>query len=107
MRTVPFGSWSSPLTADVVSARADAVGEIRVADGAAWWTEQRASEAGRNVLVKQGQGDVLPASFDVVSRAFEYGGGAFAVDGQWAGYYSRFGGRVTTRRSKWLATLVE
>jgi glutathionylspermidine synthase len=32
--------------------------------------------------------------------------GAFTVDGRWAGYYARFGGRLTTNRSKWLATLV-
>ena len=32
--------------------------------------------------------------------------GAFTVEGEWAGYYARFGGRVTTNRSKWLGTLV-
>jgi glutathionylspermidine synthase len=32
--------------------------------------------------------------------------GSFTVDGQWAGYYTRFGGRATTNRSKWLGTLV-
>ena len=33
--------------------------------------------------------------------------GAFAVDGRFAGFYSRFGPRLITRRAKWLATLVE
>ena len=31
--------------------------------------------------------------------------GAFAVDGRFAGFYSRFGPKVITARSKWLATL--
>jgi glutathionylspermidine synthase len=33
--------------------------------------------------------------------------GAFAVDGRWAGFYTRFGGKIITSRAKWLATLVE
>lgn len=33
--------------------------------------------------------------------------GCFAVEGAWAGFYSRFGGKIITARAKWLATLVE
>lgn len=33
--------------------------------------------------------------------------GAFAAQGRWAGYYTRFGGKITTSRAKWLATFVE
>jgi glutathionylspermidine synthase len=33
--------------------------------------------------------------------------GPFAVDGAWAGYYTRFGESVVTARAKWIATLVE
>lgn len=33
--------------------------------------------------------------------------GAFAVDGNWAGYYTRFGAKIITARAKWLATLVD
>jgi glutathionylspermidine synthase len=33
--------------------------------------------------------------------------GAYAVNGRWAGYYSRFGGPIITSRAKWLATLVD
>lgn len=32
--------------------------------------------------------------------------GSFAVGGKFAGYYSRFGGKIITARAKWLATLV-
>jgi glutathionylspermidine synthase len=33
--------------------------------------------------------------------------GAFAVDGRFGGFYTRFGPRLITVRSKWLATLIE
>jgi glutathionylspermidine synthase len=33
--------------------------------------------------------------------------GAFAVDGRFAGFYTRFGEKITTARSKWLATFAE
>jgi len=33
--------------------------------------------------------------------------GCFAVDGQFAGYYTRFGDKITTARAKWLATFAE
>jgi glutathionylspermidine synthase len=33
--------------------------------------------------------------------------GCFAVNGQFAGFYTRFGDKITTARSKWLATLAE
>ena len=48
-------------------------------------SEGRPSEGGRNVLVRGGAPgesarDMLPATFDVRTRAHEYGGGAFVVD---------------------------
>jgi glutathionylspermidine synthase len=33
--------------------------------------------------------------------------GCFAVDGRWAGYYTRLGGKIITSRAKWLATFEE
>ncbi|OGG49765.1 MAG: hypothetical protein A3F84_16820 [Candidatus Handelsmanbacteria bacterium RIFCSPLOWO2_12_FULL_64_10] len=33
--------------------------------------------------------------------------GSFAVDGRWAGFYSRIGGKVINSRAKWVATFVE
>jgi glutathionylspermidine synthase len=33
--------------------------------------------------------------------------GSFAVRGQWAGFYTRFGGKIVTSRAKWMATFVE
>jgi glutathionylspermidine synthase len=33
--------------------------------------------------------------------------GSYVVAGQWAGFYTRFGGKVITSRAKWLATLIQ
>jgi hypothetical protein len=33
--------------------------------------------------------------------------GSYVVRGHWAGFYSRFGGKITTSRAKWLATFVD
>lgn len=33
--------------------------------------------------------------------------GSFAVNGRWAGYYTRFGGRIITSRARWFATFAD
>jgi glutathionylspermidine synthase len=33
--------------------------------------------------------------------------GCFVVRGHWAGFYTRFGGKIITSRAKWLATFIE
>jgi hypothetical protein len=33
--------------------------------------------------------------------------GCFAVQGRFAGFYTRFGDKITTAHSKWLATFAE
>jgi len=57
-----------------------------------YWIESRPMEGGRNVIVRLRAGtreDVLPSPFNARSRAHEYGGGAFAVDGGTL-YFSNF-----------------
>lgn len=53
----------------------------------------------------------LPAAVPTSSGAKRQAGfatvGCYVVAGQWAGYYTRFGGKIITSRSKWVATFVE
>ncbi|XP_047075738.1 acylamino-acid-releasing enzyme-like isoform X1 [Lolium rigidum] len=84
----PYGSWESPISAAAVSAAGKAVEGLAVAgDGRLLWVETRPEEGGRAVLVKEGAGEnggnlnVTPQEFAVRSLAQEYGGGAFAVQG--------------------------
>ncbi|KAL5992679.1 hypothetical protein ACLOJK_013598 [Asimina triloba] len=86
--TAPYGSWKSPITADVVSGAEKRLGGSAV-DGAGCllWVESRPSDAGRAVLVKESEKpggkplDITPEGFAVRTLAQEYGGGAFTVFG--------------------------
>ncbi len=79
----PYGTWTSPLTAARVTAGALRLGEIALDGDDVYWTEGRASEGGRYVIVKRTLDglttDVTPAGFNARSRAHEYGGAAMTV----------------------------
>ncbi|KAK1302399.1 hypothetical protein QJS10_CPB12g01396 [Acorus calamus] len=84
--TAPYGSWKSPITADVVSGADKRVGGIAVdGDGCLVWIESRPDEGGRAVLVKEPTEaggkpiDIITSEFAARTLAQEYGGGAFAV----------------------------
>lgn len=78
-----YGTWASPLTAARATAGALRLGQIAVDGDDVYWLEGRASEGGRNVLVRLSPGappvDVTPADFNVRTRVHEYGGAAYAV----------------------------
>ncbi|HYY23631.1 MAG TPA: hypothetical protein VE780_17290, partial [Thermoleophilaceae bacterium] len=85
--TAPFGSWRSPISAEVVARAGTRLAEPLVGtDGSAWWLEGRPAEGGRTVLVRQPEGgepeDVTPEGFYVRTRVHEYGGGAWLLHGQ-------------------------
>jgi len=79
----PYGAWASPLTAARVTAGALRLGEIALDGGDVYWTEGRASEGGRYVIVRRAPdgriSDVTPPGFNVRSRVHEYGGAAMTV----------------------------
>ena len=77
----PYGAWRSPITADLIVAGALRLGQIQADGQDIYWTEGRASEGGRVVVVRRtpdGQvTDVTPPGFNARTRVHEYGGGAF------------------------------
>jgi dipeptidyl aminopeptidase/acylaminoacyl peptidase len=88
--STPYGAWPSPISA------ADVAGGVRPAfpqlvpttDGAppeVWWTEGRAAQSGRQVVVRRDadghQHDVLPAPWNARTRVHEYGGLSWLVVG--------------------------
>jgi len=83
MQLAPYGSWKSPITADLIVAGTIGLGQICLDDGDIYWTELRPTEGGRNVLVRRspdgGVQDVTPAPLNVRTRVHEYGGGAYWV----------------------------
>ncbi len=83
-KEAPYGSWESPVTADLIVAGATTLGQIALDGDDVYWVEMRPRESGRNVIVRRtpdGQiADVTPTPFNARTRVHEYGGGAFTVD---------------------------
>ena len=78
----PYGTWQSPITAELVTAAHVGLGQPALDRGVVYWTEARPQEGGRVALVRQGPGgraDVMPAGFNVRTRVHEYGGGGWLV----------------------------
>ena len=86
-----YGSWSSPITSDLIVASSIGLGDILLDGSDVYWLEARPQEGGRSVLVRRAadgtQADVtspVPATgraFNVRTRVQEYGGGAYLVAG--------------------------
>jgi dipeptidyl aminopeptidase/acylaminoacyl peptidase len=83
-RQLPYGSWSSPISVDLVVAGSLSVREPRLDGDAAYWIEGRPQENGRQVIVRWHAGeatrDVTPAGVNARTMVHEYGGGAYNVD---------------------------
>lgn len=81
----PYGSWLSPITAEVVTRGGVNLSWLTVSADMLYWIEGRPQEGGRDVLVRRsGDGriaDVIPREFNARTRVHEYGGGAAAVKG--------------------------
>ncbi len=82
VKIAQFGSWESPLTAEMVGAAAVAPKWVDLHDGQAWWAESRPREDGRVALMREGPAgpvEVLPAPWNVRNRVHEYGGRPWTV----------------------------
>ncbi len=79
----PYGSWASPISADLIVAGTVGLGEPALDGDDVYWLESRPTEAGRTVLVRRTPDgrtrDVTPPPWDVRSRVHEYGGGAYIL----------------------------
>ncbi len=84
MRTLPYGTWPSPIAPADLAVGQVGIDEVRVDGADTWWLETRPAEGGRQALVRHDgreARDVLPAPWNVRTRVHEYGGGAYAVSG--------------------------
>ena len=92
-QVAPYGSWKSPISADLISTEGRRIIEA-VADGEdIYWIEMRPTENGRYVIVRRtpdGQTtDVTPPPFNARTRVHEYGGAALVVN-EGVVYFSNF-----------------
>ena len=89
----PYGSWKSPITADLIVAGTITLSEITLVGEDIYWLEGRPSEGGRTVVVRRTPdgniADITPPAFNARTTVHEYGGGAYLVD-RGAVYFSNF-----------------
>lgn len=89
----PFGSWKSPITAELIVSESIGLSSLALDGETIYWIEMRPAEKGRYVLVQRtpdGQiSDVTQPDCNVRTRVHEYGGGAYAVKGGIV-YFSNF-----------------
>ena len=80
---LPYGSWPTPITSELVVRAAARLGEVAVDGDDVWWSESRPTEGGRSVIVRRSADgtvtDVLPPPWNARTRVHEYGGGAWTV----------------------------
>jgi dipeptidyl aminopeptidase/acylaminoacyl peptidase len=73
----PYGTWSSPITPQMVAAAHGSIGWVSQTPDAVWWIESRPAEGGRLVLMRDRDGVVEAVTGDdtsVRTRLHEYGG---------------------------------
>ncbi|HZH91021.1 MAG TPA: S9 family peptidase [Pyrinomonadaceae bacterium] len=93
IKIAPYGSWKSPITADLIVQGAVGLGMIKTDGEDIYWLEIRPSEGGRTCIVRRTPGgelhDMTPQGFNARTRVHEYGGGDFVVH-EGALYFSNF-----------------
>jgi dipeptidyl aminopeptidase/acylaminoacyl peptidase len=89
----PFGSWRSPVTAAMLAAGEVPLGAPDISESGTYWLEGKPLEGGRVILIgldpNSTRVELTPPPFYVRTRVHEYGGGAYAVQGQTV-YFSNF-----------------
>ena len=93
MTIAPYGTWQSPVTAELTAGSSNAVIGLQTDGDDLYWWEARPLEGGRYVLMKyNGEGaatQITPDGFNVRTRVHEYGGTSYlVVDG--TVYFSNF-----------------
>ncbi len=92
-KTADYGSWASPVTADLLARAGTRLGWLQAAGSDLYWVEARPLEEGRHVIVRcTGKGhieDITPAGYNVRTLVHEYGGGMYVLHGRTV-YFSSF-----------------
>jgi hypothetical protein len=81
--TSHYGSWKSPITADLITAKTITPVEVIVDGDDIYWIESRPLEKGRYVIMRRTPdgniSECTPPEFNVRTSVHEYGNGAFTV----------------------------
>src|SRR5437899_9334459 len=89
----PYGSWKSPITADLLASTYVTLDELRVDGDDVYWNELRPNDKGRNVIVQRKPDgtltDITPQGFSARKRVHEYGAGYYAAHSETI-YFSNY-----------------
>jgi dipeptidyl aminopeptidase/acylaminoacyl peptidase len=96
----PYGSWQSPISAELTTRNAVGLRSVRLDGDDLYWIESRPDEGARRVIVKRDADenitDAIPEGFSSRTRVHEYGGGSYNV---WDGviYFSNHSDQLLYR----------
>jgi dipeptidyl aminopeptidase/acylaminoacyl peptidase len=80
---LPYGSWPSPITAELITGTQVSLASPWLDRADAYWTESRPQEQGRVTLLRRSQDgateELTPAPFNLRTRVHEYGGRPFTA----------------------------
>ena len=83
MAVLPYGSWPTPVTSELVVRSANLPSGVAVDGDAVWWSESRPAEGGRTAIMRRNADgtvdEVLAAPWNPRTAVHEYGGGAWWV----------------------------
>lgn len=92
-QTAAYGSWKSPITADLIISDSIGLGLTALEGQDTYWSEMRPAEKGRSVIVRRSADgkttDLTPQPFNARTRVHEYGGGEYVVS-EGSVYFSNF-----------------
>jgi dipeptidyl aminopeptidase/acylaminoacyl peptidase len=82
-QVAPYGTWRSPISAEMVSVGGVTLSQPRLENGSVYWQESRPSEGGRSVLMHAAPFseavEITPPGFNIRTTVHEYGGGAYLI----------------------------
>ena len=83
--TQPYGSWSTPITSELVVRSARTPNGLQLDGDDLWWSEGRPEEGGRIAVLRRTPGgtvtEVVTAPASARTAVHEYGGGAWWASG--------------------------
>jgi hypothetical protein len=95
-RTAPYGSWPSPISAELITAGVTGLSALTGNVDALFWLESRPEEGGRNTLImwrNDERTELTPTPFNARTRVHEYGGGAYLATNSNA-YFVNFADQI-------------
>ncbi|MFB9729572.1 prolyl oligopeptidase family serine peptidase [Haloechinothrix salitolerans] len=100
--TAPYGTWTSPITAEIAAAASGAAHWTDFVESEIVWAQPLTSEGGRTTLMREtpsGVEELVPTPYNVRNRVHEYGGRPWVAIGDTIVFTNWDDQRLYLRRS--------